>query len=427
MSKKRAHLNVESLESRLVLSQTHGLPALIAAPAPDHPPLLAGPVLQHPTVGAMANAIIPIPPGLAATQAWDAIIAKANLLGQQFTGPRLSGLQTVGHGYSVRFANCDIYDSSYTGAYEVHGAIRDKYNSLGGPNSLLGLPVCDVVDLNGQVVHFQGGGQVVHFQGGSIYWSRPTGAHEVHGPIRDKWASLGWQDSFLGYPVCDVVGLTNGQVVHFQGGSIYWSRPTGAHEVHGPIRDKWASLGWQDSFLGYPISDVQGIPGGLVSYFQNGKILSYSQGRTYAVQAVSQMSFSAGDPNTHVITFDNGVPVDGSAQLTVYADGSYNFTGHFHNSSDFASYNDSLVIGLVSPSGVLYTFVHHGSVPLHFINGGDDTWDDSGTNPALAAGWADLEGCQFHWEADTSLDWGALINEIKTVAGIVATVVSIVS
>lgn len=27
------------------------------------------------------------------------------------------------------------------------------------------------------------------------------------------------------------------------------------HEVHGAIRDKWASLGYERGLLGYPISD----------------------------------------------------------------------------------------------------------------------------------------------------------------------------
>ena len=43
--------------------------------------------------------------------------------------------------------------------------------------------------------------------------------------IRDKWASLGWERSVLGYPVTDQA-LTldgRGEYNHFQGGSIYAS------------------------------------------------------------------------------------------------------------------------------------------------------------------------------------------------------------
>jgi uncharacterized protein with LGFP repeats len=40
-------------------------------------------------------------------------------------------------------------------------------------------------------------------------------------------------------PTPDGIGRFN----HFQGGSIYWTPGIGAHEVHGAIRDKWASMG----------------------------------------------------------------------------------------------------------------------------------------------------------------------------------------
>src|SRR5664280_1669767 len=65
--------------------------------------------------------------------------------------------------------------------------------------------------------------------------STATGAHEVHGAIREIWHGLGWEQSFLGYPLTDetVLARDNGRYNHFQGGSIYWSPATGAHEVHG--------------------------------------------------------------------------------------------------------------------------------------------------------------------------------------------------
>ena len=48
------------------------------------------------------------------------------------------------------------------------------------------------------------GGRFTHFDnGGSIYWTSWTGAHEVHGRIRDHWESLGWEWSWLGYPITD--------------------------------------------------------------------------------------------------------------------------------------------------------------------------------------------------------------------------------
>ena len=122
-----------------------------------------------------------------------------------------------------------------------------------------------------------GVGRFNHFEGGSIYWTPKTGAWEVHGLIRDKWASMGWERSFLGYPVTDETKTPDGvgRYNHFQGGSIYWTPKTGAWEVHGLIREKWASLGWERSALGYPVSDEQDLPGGggKFSQFQGGRIV----------------------------------------------------------------------------------------------------------------------------------------------------------
>jgi len=99
----------------------------------------------------------------------------------------------------------------------------------------------------------------------------------VHGLIREKWASLGWETSFLGYPLTDETTTPDGigRFNHFQGGSIYWTPNTGAWEVHGLIRDRWAQLGWETSCLGYPISDEEPASGGWErqSRFEHGIIL----------------------------------------------------------------------------------------------------------------------------------------------------------
>ena len=131
-------------------------------------------------------------------------------------------------------------------------AIDDKYAALGGPGGFLGQPTSPEQDCPDHRGRFR------HFQNGSIYWSPESGAHEVHGLIRAKWAQLGWEKSFLGYPVTDETSTPDngGRYNHFQNGSIYWKGgATQAFEVHGAIRDKWASLGWERSALGYPRTD----------------------------------------------------------------------------------------------------------------------------------------------------------------------------
>jgi hypothetical protein len=85
-----------------------------------------------------------------------------------------------------------------------------------------------------------------------------AGAFEVHGAIREKYLALGAEASILGYPRTDETAAPDGvgRFNHFQSGSIYWTPGTSAHEVHGLIRDHWASLGWErNPKLGYPITD----------------------------------------------------------------------------------------------------------------------------------------------------------------------------
>lgn len=159
--------------------------------------------------------------------------------------------------------NCTFY-----GGYKVCGLIRDAYVAKGGPNSFLGLP------LNDETPTPNGQGAYNHFQGGSIYWSGPTGAHSIQGAIRDKWASLGWESSFLGFPTTDETAVAGGFFNHFAGehGSIYFSGPTGAHTIQGSIKDLWGGLGYETSFLGFPSSDEYTVASGRRHDFTGGQI-----------------------------------------------------------------------------------------------------------------------------------------------------------
>jgi len=175
---------------------------------------------------------------------------------------------------STEKASADDGCTGYPGGYSVCGAIRDEYLRLGGPASLLGLPLTNELATPTKFGRFN------HFQGGSIYWSPATGAHEVHGAIREKWASMGWENSLLGFPISDEVATPRkfGRFNHFQGGSIYWSPATGARSVHGWIRSWWGMLGWENSSMGFPMSDEFGYKGGVRENFQSGSITVASDG-----------------------------------------------------------------------------------------------------------------------------------------------------
>ena len=159
-----------------------------------------------------------------------------------------------GVGFYQHFAGGSIYWSPSSGAHEVHGAIRAKWSALGWERSALGYPTTD--ETLGRDVRHEG--RFNHFTGGSILWHPTVGAFEVHGAIRQKYLELGGEASFLGYPTTDETTCPDriGRYNHFQAGSIYWTPGTGAHEAHGLIRQKWAQLGWErNAALGYPITD----------------------------------------------------------------------------------------------------------------------------------------------------------------------------
>lgn len=154
-----------------------------------------------------------------------------------------------------------------------------------------------------------GRGSYQHFQNGSIYYTRQHGAFEVHGAIFAKWASFGWEQGFLGFPLTDESTTPDGvgRYNHFEGGSIYWTPSTGAWEIHGAIRDKYASLGWERSFLGYPVSDEFDGPGNTqVSNFQSGQI-GWSPRFGAAVSATSYVPPNGGGIRPQGVG-DNGTP-----------------------------------------------------------------------------------------------------------------------
>ena len=159
---------------------------------------------------------------------------------------------------------------------------------LGGPGGFLGQPF-DAGAGAAEMGLPDGRGRARDFQNGSIYWTPQTGAFEIHGLIRVHWAQLGGVRSILRYPVTDELGTPDGRgrFNHFEGGSIYWTPQTGAHEIHGAIRDKWASMGWERSFLGYPVSDELGVPGSnqRISRFEHGEIRWTPDGGAQAIRS----------------------------------------------------------------------------------------------------------------------------------------------
>ena len=135
--------------------------------------------------------------------------------------------------------------------------------------------------------------------------------------------------------------------------------------------------------------------------------------------------------DTGSISFDNGVPVGANASLLLRQDGSFTFTGHFHDSGA-TSYNTAFAWVIVDKSGRAYTFSHSGRTSGTFESGSrDDDWTNNGTNPDIAANWLDLTtSYHWRWQANVNLDITSLVNSlvsaIKAAGTVIATVISVV-
>ncbi len=226
-------------------------------------------------------------PGSAILAQYAALGGTSSPLGQ-VNGPEYA----VPGGRAQNFTGGRIYWSPATGAHEVHGAILTHYLAVGGPASALGLPTTDESPSADDV------GRYNNFSnGGALYWSPTTGAHEVHGAIDAKWGELDWETGVHGYPITDETGTPDGvgRYNHFQDGSIYWTPKTGAQSIHGAIRTKWSQYQWETGPLGYPVTDETGTPDGVGRYnhLQGGSVYWSPDTGAHEVHGAIQASWSA--------------------------------------------------------------------------------------------------------------------------------------
>ncbi|MEU4313445.1 hypothetical protein [Nocardia sp. NPDC024068] len=203
--------------------------------------------------GQMRSDCEELPEGFTKADADKAETMEAGLVAPQRTGTRAAEA-------------CQVY---WPAPYQVCGAIRDKYNALGGPNSFLLWPT------SGELTNPDGAGKRTTFQNGPIYWSAGGGAHPVVNHFFAAWQRNGWEAGVLGYPTSDEIVNPDGvgRRQHFQRGDIYW-RLNEAYAIGGAIRDRWIQLGAEAGALGYPTTDeiVAGKYDGRYNNFENGTI-----------------------------------------------------------------------------------------------------------------------------------------------------------
>lgn len=278
------------------------------------------------------------------------------------------------------------------GGFTVFGAIEQKWLALGGLTGLLGVP------LSNEAPTFDGTGRAQTFKGGVVSWHPTTGAHEVHGSILARWLSIGREK--FGFPSTDESPCPDniGRFNHFRalqlaGGpeaSIYWTPATNAQEIYGAIREKWASMGFERSVLGYPVApEADQAGGGRTQKFQAGVITWTSTGGTAEHEVSGDTAkFDSGQVNSDL-------PLNGNVQLVVQRNGTFTFTTSAHDSGfDNISYGIAAI--LVTAPGDAFQFEHSGHVEgtsagLPFgTPQRNDHFFTSGQNPALTAKFDDI-------------------------------------
>ncbi|ORW00527.1 cold-shock protein [Mycobacterium lacus] len=101
------------------------------------------------------------------------------------------------------------------------GAIYERWQAIGGMNSVLGAPTSPESDA-------EGGARYATFAKGAMYWSPATGAEPVTGAIYDAWASLSYERGPLGLPTSAEIQEPLRITQNFAHGTLNFERLTGA-------------------------------------------------------------------------------------------------------------------------------------------------------------------------------------------------------
>ena len=182
-------------------------------------------------------------------------------------------------------------------AFAVHGPIFQL--ASWGPSSTLGWPSGDSQKV------MKGGkaaGWSSAFDAQSLYLKAgDSAAIALAGPIRSKYESLGGPGGWLGFPLHGIRKTADGRgtFVDFEHGIIL-SGDAGTHEVHGLIRQQWASLGSTNG-LGFPLADELPVPGAIANRFSDFEdgVIHWTNGQPSATQV---KAFTSSAPPTFPIT-----------------------------------------------------------------------------------------------------------------------------
>ncbi|MEB4615411.1 LGFP repeat-containing protein [Leucobacter sp. M11] len=156
-----------------------------------------------------------------------------------------------------------------TQSIEVHANLQKLYASLGGATGRYQKPTATAVA-------GPGGGIRQEFQGGTLYWSKNTGAAAVAGGIRGHFNSSGGAGGKYGYPKGTERRYADGSYSQdFYAGQVFW-RPSGTvTAVMGATRGVYLREGGATGHLGFPTGSAStGSNGRMKQSFERG-VLSW--------------------------------------------------------------------------------------------------------------------------------------------------------
>lgn len=170
------------------------------------------------------------------------------------------------------------YWTKKTGVHFIRsGAFMNAYKGSKYEKGSLGYPTSERAKFKNIK-----GGEYQNFEKGMITYSKSTGARVTTSTMMKKWKALGADKSAAKLPSGNMkCGLKNaGCVQSFQGGSIHWSKKSGAHftKKNGSIQKAWKQVKYENGKLGYPISDEYFSSKKYRQKFEGGYI-TYSKGK----------------------------------------------------------------------------------------------------------------------------------------------------
>jgi len=169
---------------------------------------------------------------------------------------------TVAGGSQRDYTWGSLYYSKATGVHEVHGAIWWAYRGKNGPSGI-GFPITDE-----DLVYFKYAPNVAgassRFTQGELVWNPKTSnVTYMSKAVSDKWNRSPYP--FLGMPIADERPASTGTVASFESGAIY-ANSTGAHVLSNGypsgsngIFAKYTKLFADKGFLGVPVADEEYI------------------------------------------------------------------------------------------------------------------------------------------------------------------------